>query len=115
MKNKLIRLAELIQDEFPENIVEAFKVTDKDAPDERLALIGKAINTHRERAETLWLQAGKKRTAEERRATAQAELASFVFAYLTGDAKEYADSAIEALQVLGRHSEENLITDLCKS
>lgn len=115
MKNKLIRLAELIQDDFPENIVATFKVTDKEAPDERLALIGKAINIHRERAETLWLQAGKKRTAEERRATAQAELASFVFAYLTGDAKEYADSAIEALQVLGRHSEENLITDLCKS
>ncbi len=114
MKNSLIRLAELIQDDFPENIVAAFKSTDKSAPDERLALIDRAINIHRERAETLWLRAGKRRTAEERRATAQAELASFVFAYLTGDAKGYADSAIEAMQVLGRQSEVHLILNLCK-
>lgn len=114
MKNNLIRLAELIQEGLPEDLVATFKSNEKEDRDERLALIGKAINSHRERAEGLWLQAGKKRTAEERYVTAQAELASFIFAYLTGDAKEYADSAIEAMHALGRQSEEDLVTKLCR-
>lgn len=114
MKNSLIRLAELIQDDFPENLMAAFKSNAKAAHTLRLALIGKAIYIHRDRAEILWRQAGKQRTAEERRATAQAELASFVFAYLTGDAKEYADSAIEALHILGRQGEVDLVISLSK-
>jgi len=114
MKNKLIRLAELIQEDFPENIVDEFKSTDKQSRAELLDLIGKARTVHQQRSETLWRGAGKKRTPAERRATAKAELAAFLFAYLTGDAKEYADSAIEALQVLGRQGESDLIKSLSK-
>jgi hypothetical protein len=113
VKNILIRLAELIQEGLSEDLLTAFKSSEPLPLDERLALIGKAIDLHQERAETLWLKAGGKRTPEERRASAQAELASFVFAYLTGDATEYADSAMEALQTLGRQSEIDLITGLC--
>lgn len=114
MKNKLIRLAELIQEDYPENLVAVFRSNPKLSLTERLGLITDAITSHRGRAEALWLQAGKKRTAEERRATSQAELAAFVFAYLTGDAKEYADSAIEALRSLGRQGEADLVTSLCR-
>ena len=112
MKNKLLRLAELIQEDFPGNLVDAFKSNEKSSLAMRLAIIGEAITTHQSRSETLWLKAGKKRTSEERRASAQAELAAFVFAYLTGDAKEYADSAVEAMRTLGRQGEEGLIKTL---
>lgn len=115
MKNTLIRLAELIQEGFPEDLVAVFKATDPVPPlAERVALIGRAINTHQACAEQLWLNAGRKRTPEERRATARADLASFVFAYLTGDPKEYAETAIEALHALGRQSEVDLIGGLCR-
>lgn len=114
MKNKLIRLAELIQEDFPEKIVAAFRSRDKSSLTQRLEMVNKAITFHRRRAESLWLQAGRKRTPAERRASAQAELAAFVFAYLTGDGKEYADSAIEALTALGRQGEVDLIQTLCR-
>ncbi len=114
MKNKLIRLAELIQEDFPEKIVAAFRSHEKLSLTQRLELVNEAITFHRKRAETLWLQAGRKRTPAERRATAQAELAAFVFAYLTGDGKEYANSAIEALHALGRQGEVDLIKNLCR-
>lgn len=114
MKNKLIRLAELIQENFPEKIVAGFRSSENLTLTQRLELVNVAINFHRKRAETLWLQAGRKRTPAEKRATAQAELAAFVFAYLTGDGKEYADSAIEALIALGRQGEVDLIKILCR-
>ena len=114
MKNKLIRLVELIQDDFPENIVEAFKSNGNFSLDKRIALISQARTLHQGRSEALWLKAGKKRTAAERRAAAQADVAGFVFAYLTGDAKEYAESAIEALRALGRHGEVDLIASLVR-
>ncbi len=112
MKNKLIRLVELIQDGFPENIVAAFKSSEKSSLARRLDLISEAVNVHQRRSAALWLKAGKKRTIEERRAAAQAELAAFVFAYLTGDAKENAESASEALRVLGRQGEDGLVKSL---
>lgn len=114
MKNKLIRLAELIQEDFPEKIVAAFRSNEKLSLTQRLELVNQAITFHRKRAETLWLEAGRKRTPAEKRATAQAELAAFVFAYLTGDGKEYANSAIEALNTLGRQGEVDLIKSLCR-
>lgn len=114
MNNKLIRLAELLQEDFPENIVATFRSQENLSLAERLDLINEVISFHRRRAENLWLQAGRKRTAAERRASAQAELAAFVFAYLTGDAKEYADSAMEALCALGRQGEVDLIKSLCR-
>jgi len=114
VKNKLLRLAELIQENFPENIIDAFKSSDKQSFAERLKIIGQARTIHQQRAETLLRKAGKKRTPAERYASSQAELAAFVFAYLTGDAKEYADSAMEALQALGRHGEIDLIKSLSK-
>jgi hypothetical protein len=112
--NKLIRLAEIIQEDFPNKLVAVFKENEKPSLAKRLAIINEAITAHQSRAESLWLQAGKKRTAAERRAAAQAELAGFVFAYLTGDAKEYADTGIAALQTLGRHGEVELIRSLSK-
>ena len=114
MTNKLLRLTEIIQENFPEKLVEVFKANEKSSLAKRLAIVNKAIDSHQNRAATLWLQAGRKRTAEERHAAAQAELAGFVFAYLTGDAKEYADSGIEAMRALGRHGEVDLIRSLSK-
>jgi hypothetical protein len=63
----------------------------------------------------LWLQAGKRRTAEERRAVAQAELGSFVFAYLTGEASDHVESTLEAVQAIGRQSEVNIVKSLSES
>jgi ATP-dependent exoDNAse (exonuclease V) alpha subunit len=114
VKNKLIRLAELIQENYPEKIVAGFRSSENLSLTQRLELINEAINFHRTRAETLWLKAGRKRTTAEKRASAQAELAAFVFAYLTGDGKEYADSAIEALKALGRQGEVDLIKALLR-
>jgi hypothetical protein len=114
VKNKLLRLAELIQESYPEDLPEVFKGNEKSSLARRLEIISRARTFHQRRAETLWRQAGRKRTATERRAAAQAELAGFVFAYLTGDAEEYADSAIDALQTLGRRGDVELITSLAK-
>ena len=114
MRNKLRRLADFIQEGFPEKLVEAFKYHKDQSLAERLALTGQAIAFHQGRAEVLWLQAGKQRTAEERHAAAQAELASFVFAYLTGDAKDHAESTIEAMRTLGRQGEVDIVRSLTK-
>ncbi|MCK4620664.1 MAG: hypothetical protein KAT62_00470 [Desulfuromonadales bacterium] len=114
VKNKLLRLVELIQEDFPENLVDAFKSNGNLSLSKRIALVNEARTLHQDRSEILWLQVGKKRTAEERRAAAQAELAAFVFAYLTGDAEEYADSAIEAMRTLGRHGEVDLVKSLAR-
>ncbi len=112
MRNKLRRLAEFIQEGFPEKFVDAFKYNKDDCLDKRLAITSQAIAFHQARAEALWLQAGKKRTAEERRAAAQAELASFLFAYLTGEAGGLAESTIEAMRALGRQGEVDIIKSL---
>lgn len=112
MRNKLRRLAEFIQEGFPENLVTAFKYSKNQSLARQLALINRAIAFHQGRAETLWLEAGRMKTAAERHASAQAELASFVFAYLTGDAGEYAESSIEALRALGRQGEVDIIRSL---
>jgi hypothetical protein len=112
VKNKLIRLVEIIQEGCPVNLMEAFKSPKPPSLAEKLALLDEAITFHRGRAETLWLKAGKKRTATERRATAQAELAAFVFAYLTGDAKEYADTIVEVMRSLGRQGEDDIVRTL---
>ena len=114
MKNKLIRLAELIQEDFSENILSAFRSNEKSSLARRMAITSEAIAFHQKRSEALWLKAGKKRTPQEKRAAAQAELAAFVFAYLTGDVKEYADSAIEALRTLGRQGDIDIIKILAK-
>jgi len=114
VKNKLIRLAELIQDDYPEKIVAAFRSREKSSLTQRLKMVNEAISFHRKRAETLWLEAGRKRTPAEKRASAQAELAAFVFAYLTGDGIENANSAIEALNTIGRQGEVDLIKNLCR-
>lgn len=114
MRNKLRRLAEFIQEGFPEKIVEAFKYDENQTLAKRLAVTSEAIAFHQNRAGTLWLEAGKKRTPEERRAAAQAELASFVFAYLTGEAKENASSTIDAMRALGRQGEVDIVKSLSR-
>jgi len=114
MKNKLLRLAELIQNGFPEDLMELFADSENNSLEERLTMASKAISHHRNHSDQLWLKAGKKKTAEVRRIAAQAELAAFLFAYLSGDAKEYADSALDALQTLGRQAEESLIRRLAR-
>jgi hypothetical protein len=114
VKNKLIRLAELIQEEFPENIIASFRSNENSSLAQRISITQTAIAYHQKRAETLWLKAGRKRSALEKRTVARAELAAFLFAYLTGDAKEYAESALEALRTLGRQGETDLIRSLIK-
>jgi hypothetical protein len=114
VKNKLRRLADFVQEGFPEKLVEAFKSAEKSTLDTRIRLTCSAITFHQGRAETLWRQAGKKRTPGERHAAAQAELAAFLFAYLTGDAKEHAESAIEAMQALNRQGEIDIVKSLSR-
>jgi len=114
VKNKLLRLAELIQENFPENLVDEFKTGDKQSLAQRLEIVGQARTLHQQRSEALWLKAGRKRTPAERHATAQAELAAFLIACLTGDAEEYAESAVEALHALGRQGEEELVRSLAR-
>ena len=114
MRNKLRQLTEFIQEGFPEKIVEAFKYDEDQTLEKRLAITNEAIAFHQKRAGELWLQAGKKRTAEERRAVAQAELASFVFACLTGEAKEHAGSTIEAMRDLGRQGDADVVKSLSR-
>jgi len=114
VRNKLRRLAEFIQVGFPENLVATFKYSKNQSLTRRLALTSEAITFHRGRAETLWLQAGKQKTIEEKHAAAQAEIASFVFACLTGETRECADSTIEDMLTLGRQSDVEIIRSLCK-
>lgn len=114
MRNKLRQLADFIQEGFPEKIVEAFKYGEEHTLEKRLTITSQAIAFHQQRAGTLWLQAGKSRTAEERYATAQAALASFVFAYLTGEATEHAESTLEVLRALGRQKEVEIVKSLSR-
>lgn len=114
MKNKLIRLAEIVQDGFSGELVEAFRSSGNLSLAQKIELVGEARAAHQCCSESLWLKAGRKRTPEERNSAAQADLAAFVFAYLTGDVKESAESAVEALKVLGRHGETDLIASLAK-
>ena len=114
MQNKFLRLVEIIQDDYPGDILSIFKSTERPSLDERIALVCEARNFHQMRSEALWRQAGEKRSPQERQATAQAELASFVFACLTGDAKEHTDSATGAMVTLGRQGETDIIKALSK-
>ncbi len=112
MNNKILRLIELIQEDFPGDLKEAFKSAENRSLNVRLTLISEARTWHQNHSEMLWLQAGKKRTTEERRASAQADLAGFVCAYLTGDVKEYAETGVGALRDLGRYGELELVRSL---
>jgi len=114
VKNKLLRLAEIIQQDFSEDLVEVFKSAGNQSLAMKMELLSEARSAHQKRSEALWLQAGKKRTLAEQHAAARADLAAFVVAYLTGDSKEYVETAIEALQTLGRHGEVDLVTSLAR-
>lgn len=114
MKNKLLRLAEIIQQGLSEDLVEVFRSSGNQSLAMKIEFVSAARTSHQKRAEVLWLQAGKKRTLTERRASAQADLAAFVVAYLTGDGKEYVETAVEALETLGRQGEVELVTSLAK-
>lgn len=114
MKNKLLRLAEIIQQDLSADLVNVFRSASNQSLAMKLELVSEARSSHQKRSEVLWLQAGKKRTLAEKRASAQADLAAFVVAYLTGDGKEHVETAVEALQVLGRQGEVDLVTSLAK-
>jgi len=114
VKNKLLRLAEIIQQDLSEDLVDVFRSAGNQSLVAQIELVSEARSLHQKRSEVLWLQAGKKRTLAEKRASAQADLAAFVVAYLIGDGKEYAETAIEALQALGRQGEIDLVTRLTK-
>lgn len=114
VRNKLRQLADFIQEGFPGKIVEAFKYDEDQTLENRLAITSEAIAFHQKRAGELWLQAGRRRTAEELHATAQAALASFVFAYLTGDAEDYRESTVETLKAIGRPREVEIVRSLAK-
>lgn len=114
MKNKLLRIIEIIQDSYPEPLLVGFK-TKKVLPlDQRIDLIGLARDFHQNRADELWLKNGKKRSDNEKSAAAQADLARFVFGCLTGDAKEYVQSATAAMTTLGRQGEIDLVKSLTR-
>lgn len=115
MRNKLRRLAEFIQEGFPEKIVDAFKYDEDQTLENQLSITSEAIAFHQNRAGKLWIKAGKKRTAEERYATAQAELASFLFAYLTGETKEHAESTMSIMKTIGRQSEVDIVKSLTRT
>jgi len=114
VKNKLLRLAEIIQQDLSVDLVDIFRSPDNQPLAIKIELVSEARSSHQKRSEDLWLQAGKKRTLAEKRASAQADLAAFVVAYLTGEGKEYRETAIEALQTLGRHGEIDLVISLAK-
>ncbi|WP_303723045.1 hypothetical protein [Malonomonas rubra] len=114
MKNKLLRLAEIIQQDLTEDLAEVFRSTGNQSLAMKIEFVSAARSSHQKRAEALWLQASKKRTLAEKRASAQADLAAFVVAYLTGDGKEHVETAVEALQTLGRQGEIDLVTSLVK-
>ncbi len=114
MKNKLLRLAELIQEDLPGDFLSAFKTEENTSLAEKLELVGQAISHHQNRSAELWLAAGKKRSSAEKSAAARADLAAFLLAYLTGTPKENAMTAIEALETLGRQSETDLISSLSR-
>lgn len=115
LKNKVLRLIELVQEGAGSEIVSAFKAENAPSLSQRIALVGEARDFHQLRAQQLWLESGKIITVAQRRATARAELASFVFAYLTGDAGEHKESAVEALTVLGRQAEVVTVNALSKT
>ena len=114
MKNKLIRLVELIQEDYPEDIMALFRTEEQVSLDDKLTLTGRAISHHQKRSAELWLAAGRKRTLAEKHAAARADLAAFLLAYLTGDAKENVSTALEALDALGRQSETDLVKSLAR-
>lgn len=114
VKNKLLRLVEMLEEDFPEEIVSVFKESKRPPLDECIELMCRARDFYQLRSESLWLQAGKQRTPDERRAAALADLASFLFAYLTGEGREYAESAVAALGVLGRDAETDIIKMLVR-
>lgn len=114
MKNKLLRLTELIQEDFSDDLHAAFHFEVQASLQERLDLASQAISHHQQRSAELWLAAGKKRTPKEKEAAARADLATFLLAYLTGSPSENAETAVEALEILGRSSEIDLIASLCK-
>ncbi len=92
--------------------MEVFRSTGNQSLAMKIKLLSEARSAHQKRSEALWLQAGKQRTLAEKRAAAQADLAAFVIAYLTGDGKEHVETAVEALEVLGRHGEVDLVVSL---
>jgi predicted metal-dependent hydrolase len=114
VRNKLRQLADYIQEGFPEKIVEAFKYDKDQTLENQLAITSEAIAFHQKRSGELWLEAGKRTTLKEKHATAQATLASFLFAYLTGEAKEHSESTIETLRALGRQREVDIVRSLTR-
>lgn len=109
MKNKLLRMIEIIQDGYPEPLLAEFKAKKVLPLTQRIELIGLARDFHQNKADELWVSNGKKRSTNEKIAAAQADLARFVFGCLTGDAKEYGESATAAMITLGRQGEVELI------
>ncbi len=114
MKNKLLRLTELIQEDFSADLHAAFHFEERTPLQKKLDLVSQAISHHQQRSTELWLAAGKKRNPREKKAAARAELAAFLLAYLTGSPTENSESAVEALEILGRSSERELIASLCR-
>ena len=109
MRNRFIRLAEIIQENAPGELPEMFLASERQFDhDEALERINALRNYHEKRAAEIW-NAQRRVTAELRAASARADLASFFAACLTGSAGEYRDTALEALQALGRQGESDLV------
>ncbi len=109
MRNRFIRLAEIIQEDAPGDLPQMFLSSEGQFDlDEALARIMALGNYHEKRAADIW-NAQRRITPELRAASARAELASFFIACLTGAAGDFRDTALEALQTLGRQAEHDLI------
>ncbi len=114
MRNRFIRLAEIIQEDAPGELPEMFLTSERQLNlDEALERIRALRAYHEKRAANIWT-AQRQLTPELRAASARADLASFFAACLTGGAGEYRDTACEALQTLGRQAEVDLIRRLAR-
>ena len=114
MRNRFIRLAEIIQEDAPGALPELFLASERQFDhEEALARINALHSYHEKRAAEIW-KAQRRVTPELRAASARADLASFFAACLTGSADEYRDTALDALQTLGRQGESDLIRLLAR-
>ncbi|KIH77241.1 hypothetical protein SAMN05660860_02178 [Geoalkalibacter ferrihydriticus] len=114
MRNRFIRLAEIIQEDAPGELPEMLLSSERQINfDETLQRINALRNHHEKRSADIW-HAQQRVTPELRAASARADLASFFAACLTGSAGEHRDTALEALQTLGRQAEYDLIRMLAR-
>jgi hypothetical protein len=113
MRNHYIRLAELVQEGVTEDLSEFFRRSEQHLDlDAAVEQITEIRNSHQQKATELWQAHGL--TAEMQEVSARADLAGFLAACMTGGAREFRDTALEALQVLGRQGDADIVRALAR-